>query len=222
MLSIYGSFHSLDLQNSDLSRMSTLKRICLCALTSTVRIDAILNANKSLHQIAFIPNVCNPPVPSFADEVVKDITKRYILEQKSLEFFYVSTRRHFEAICDGIHRGIFMTKKLARKQMEITLNVDIQEISSAEEFVCSISKIVQILGISEIEEWIVCVDAHYGSRGLEVFDLDPMKLVLEELARSIDNVSLIKGSIMSLVIGNAAEMSRHVHWWHQPIHIPYY
>ena len=220
-LSIDGMCDLSDLPDWDLS---ALKRICLCGMPAS-RIGTILNASKSLDHIALIlnQNVFDPPLPVPTHETARNITKRCILEQKTLEFLYVSTRSHFEAICNGIHRGLFMTKKLARKQMEVALSVDVREISSAEDFVCSISKIVHVLGISDIEEWIICVDANWGSMGQHVFDWEPMKLILEEFVESeAFHVSLITGSNRSFVIGNAPGMISHERWWTQPIRVAYY
>ena len=214
-------------RNCDLSdllnwNLSALKRICLWGMP-TERIDTILNANKSLRHIALILNVFDPPQPALDDEAVLDVTKRCIVEQKSLEFLYVSTRSHFETICTGIHRGLSTTKTLRRNQMQITLNVDVREITNKEEFVCSIAKIIHVLGISDIEEWIIRVDANCGWSERQVFDWEPMELTLEDFIKSNSfRASLLKTTDRSFVIGNVPGMIMYERWWRQPVDIAYY
>ena len=54
------------------------------------------------------------------------------MDRADLEYFFISTRGYFDAICSGIQRGLYLTKKRKREQMEIGLNVNVQEISNAE------------------------------------------------------------------------------------------
>ena len=202
--------------------ISAVKRLCFVSL-KIPEIDSLLNLWKSLREISWIPNVNTPPYPSLNGQQVENVAKRCIVDQVSLEYLYVSTRGHFGAICSGIHDGLYLTKKRNRKQFEIALDVDVREISNAEEFVCSISKIIHVIGISNIEQWMICVDPHRGSMGQQFLDWKPIKLAVNDLLRSLQmQVQLVKGTKMGFVLGNGYKMIRHNMWWKKDDLFGYY
>ena len=198
-----------------------LKRLFVASLD--IRdIEAILDSTDNLREISFIPNMSTPPYPNLNDQDVMDIVKRCIVEQTSLEFFYISTRCHFEAICSGIHRGLFVTKKRKRKKIMIKLNVDVREITNADDFVCSVSKIVQVLEISDVKEWMLAIVPNYSSTGLQQFDEMSMAIPLTDLKDTISKnvaVFMLEGGI---VIYKMSELMRYREWWRRAVLITYY
>ena len=202
--------------------ISAVKRLCFVCLDIS-KIDSLLNSSKSLREISWIPNDYTPPRPSFNVQQVQNVTKRCIVDQVSLEYLYVSTRGHFGAICNGIHNGLYFTKKRKRKQFEIALHVDVREISNTEEFVCYIAKIINVIGMSKIEEWIICVNAYRGSNDDQYFDWTPMKVAITDLLRSLQmNVQLAKGTETGFVLKNGYKMKRHNMWWKKDGLFAYY
>ena len=193
-----------------------VKRLCFCTMGAH-QIDSLLACFESVQEISWIPNlnaVPLPPLSSFTTQQIEDIVKKCIFEQSQLEYLYVSTRGYFEAICNGIHRGLYLTKTRRREQMEIALNVDVQEISNAEEFVCSISRIIQVLGISDIDQWLICADAHHGKTGQHYFDLDQMKTAFGSLVDSLTfETRILRATRTLFVVGNGTQMERHSMWW---------
>ena len=212
----------VDIPNYDIS---AVKRLCLVGL-KVAQIDSLLNLSKTLQQISWIPNVKTPPQPSLNGQQIENVIKRCIVDQVPLEYLYISTRGHFEAICSGIHKGLYSTKKRKRKQLEIALNVDIREIVDVEEFVSGISRIINVIGMTNVKEWIICVDAHtglLGSTGQQCFDWKPMKVALEDLLQSLQmKVQLVKGTDKGFVLGNGDKMKRHDIWWSLSGHFKYY
>ena len=193
--------------------ISAVKRLCFLCF-DIPQIDSLLNLSKSLKEISWIPNGGTDPYPPLKEQQVENVMKRCIVDQMSLEYLHISTRGHFGSICSGIHNGLYLTKKRQRKQFEIALDVDVREISNADEFVCYIAKIINVIGMSNIEEWIICVDGHDGVTGQQYFDWKPMKLAVTDLLRSLQtNVQLVKGTKMGFVLGNGCKMKRHNMWW---------
>ena len=78
------------------------------------QIDHLLNCIKSLGEIAFIPNIMNPPRPTLTGGQVEGIIQQFIVNQSALEYLYVSTRGHFKRICTAIQLVLMETKE--RKQ----------------------------------------------------------------------------------------------------------
>ena len=154
------------------------------------------------------------------------MAKRFIVDQPALKHLHVSTRGHFKAVREGIHIGLFETKKWKRREMEITLSVDVREISNAADFVRSISKIVAVLGMCNIEEWMVCVDAKVGNHsgdGQQYFDWQPMAKEVHELVEFCPTIELLKATKSGFFIGNpGCRMTRHEPWWNKGIRIFYY
>ena len=193
--------------------ISTVKRLCFVGL-EIAKIDALLNSPNSLREISWIPNYSTPPSPDLNGQEVRTVTKRCIVGHMELEYLFVSTRCHFEEICSGIHDGLYLTKKRKRKQFEIALDVDVREISNSEEFVCGIAKIVNVMSMSNIEQWIICVDAHRESRRQQYFDIKSMTVALNDLRRSLHvQVLFVKGTEVGFVLGNGDKMKRHSMWW---------
>ena len=210
---------ALNIPNYDISTVKRLYSFCF----DIPQIDSLLNLSKSLREISWIPNSGAPPYPPLNGQRVENVLKRSIVDQVSLEYFHVSTRGHFGAICSGIHNGLYLTKKRKRKQFEIAFDVDVREISNAEEFVCYFAKIINVIGMSSIEEWIICVDAHRGWIGQQHFDWKPMKLAVTDLLRSLQmKVQLVKGTKMGFVLGNGYKMKRHDMWWKKDNLFSYY
>ena len=210
---------ALDIPEYDIS---TVKRLCFFYFEIS-QIDSLLNLSKSLGEISWIPNGGTPPNPPLNGQHVENVMKRCIVDQEPLEYLYISTRGHFEAICSGIHSGLYLTKKRKRKQFEIVLDVYVREISNAEEFVCRIAKIINVIGMSNIGEWIICVDANRSGVGQQYFDWKLMKLAVTDLLRSLQiNVLLVKGTKMGFVLGNGYKMKRHDMWWKKDDLFVYY
>ena len=169
-------FHPRIVLNGDLSK---IKRLCLWAMTQQ-QINSLLSSCKILEEIAFILNVTTPPRPVLASDFVERKMRRCIEVQPALEYLYVSTRGHFDVVCNGIYRGLYSTKKRKRKQFEIVLNVDSRKISNLEDFVCTLSKMIHVLGVSDIEQWMVNVDINRGA-GQQPFDRQASKMCVKSL-----------------------------------------
>ena len=208
------SLQNVSIANCD---VSGLKRLCLSALKMP-KVRSLLFSNKTLREISWIPNINTTPAPRLKAHDVEDTVKRILIEQPLLEFLYVSTRGHLEAICNGIHRGMFMIKKRKRKQFEIALDVDVREISNAEELLCGITRIIHALGMCNIEEWMICVDAHCRQR----FDWDPMEKSLRELVKSCLLTITVRGNAKRFIISKDCTKYRHSKWWQRGLVIPYY
>ena len=107
--------------------------------------------------------------------------------------------------------------------MEIALNVDTWEISNAEEFMCSISRIIQAVGMSDIKEWIICVEATEHKREPQFFAWSEIKVALDDLLQSLQvKVTLLKGTKEGFVVGNDSKMKRHDKWWQRGRACDYY
>ena len=207
-----------DISNND---MSGLKRLFVASLH--IRdIEAILDSTDNLREIAFIPNMNTPPYPNLNDQDVMDIIKRCIVEYRSLEFFYISTRCHFEAICSGIHRGLFVTKKRKRQKIMIKLNVDVREISNADDFVCSVSKIIQVLEISEVKEWMLTIVPNHSFTGLQQFDEMRMTAPLSDLEDTISKNVAVVMLKQGIIICKMIDLIHYREWWRSAALIMYY
>ena len=172
------------------------------------QVNSLLNISKSLRQIEWIPfnHIRFDRNPSFNKQDIEYIIKRCILEQELLKVLRVSTSGHFDAVCSGIHHGLYLTKKRKRKLIQITLNVDVREIRNAEEFICNISRIINVIGMSQIMDWMICVDANSGR---QCFDWESMKMALKGLMESLKMpVLLLKGTERGFVVGNNIKMKR--------------
>ena len=217
--------NGLSLPNVGDYDLSQLQRFCLRAAVMPKHHSAMFT-NKTLREIAWIPTTGSlRQSPHFEAQDVENIVKRILIEQPLLEYLYVFTPQHLESICNGIHGGLFMTKKRHRERMEIALCVDVREISDKEEFLCGISKIIQVLGLCDIEDWLICVDAHCGvrpDRG-ETFDLDSMGSSLKDYVQFCPGtVMLRKATKNEFIIGNGSIMERHTIWWQRGFFVPYY
>lgn len=210
---------ALSIPNYDIPE---IQRLCLVEMQEH-EINSIFNSVQSLREISWVPNCGTTPSITFTTEQIERIIKRYIVDQQSLEYLYISTRGHFEDICNGIYRALFMTKKRQREQFEIALNVDLREIIDAEEFVCGISRIIHAVGMCDIEEWIICVGAQENWHFGEYFDWDSMEPVLNDLLQSLQvEVKLLKGTEEGFVLGNNGKMSKHCMWWHLGFPLNFY
>lgn len=206
--------------------LSLVKRLCICAMAMQ-RIHALLKSAKSLQGISWIPNTNTPPNPSlttFTTQQIEDIIKNCIVDQEALEYVYVSTRGYFQAICSGIQCGLYLTKKRKRKQLEIALKVDVREISNADEFMCNISRIIQVLGISDIDQWILCVDANCDhAEQRQSLHWNTMKMVVKDLVDSLNfSTRILRGTERGFVIGTGLNVVRHAMWWQRGQPFTYY
>ena len=216
------SLRNVIVANCDVSR---LKRLCLSAF-KIPEVRSLLFSNKNLREISWIPNINPTAAPRLKTQDVEDTVKQILIEQPLLEYLYVSTRGHLEAICNGIHRGLFMSKKVKRKEFEIALDVDVREISNAEEFLCGITRIIHALGMCDIKRWIVCVDAHWPQR----FDWESMEKSMKESVKWCLLTVAVRGSSKRFIISNDCTRGfpltyskcRYSKWWQRGFVIPYY
>ena len=72
----------------------------------------------------------------------------------------ISTRGHFERICNAIHHELFRTQHLKRERLEIGLLINCTEITDMADFVCNISRILLPLNGSNTEQWMVTLERY--------------------------------------------------------------
>ena len=104
----------------------------------------------------------------------------------------------------------------------IKLNVDVREITNADDFVCSVSKIVQVLEISDVKEWVLALVPNHSSAGLQQFDETSMTIPLCDLKDRISKnvaVFMLDGGI---VIYKMSDLMRYREWWRRAALITYY
>ena len=147
------------------------------------------------------------------------MTKRLCTDYPSLEFIYISTRGHFERICNAIHNGLYHTRKLKRGFVEIALHLDSSEIEHLEDFMCNISKILMVISGSKTKQWMVTLERHKG------YNLKGMAKAIREFICSYPmlDITLRHHSRTTLIIGNAGcKASPHEHWWNDGFTISFY
>ena len=142
------------------SDVSSIKRLGICGLSAS----SLFHQSKTLEEIMCHPFYFDSETPSERAELQlqrEELLVKCIEEQPMLKYLYIWTGQYFEASCNGFYRGLFSTKKRNRKQFEVTLSVDAGQIKDEgeEDFVCCIAKIIHAITMSDIEEWMICVDA---------------------------------------------------------------
>ena len=195
------------------SDFSSIKRLGIQGMSAS---ECLLLFHKSekLEEITWIP-----PYSRFGLTGLQlqheELPMKCIEQQPQLKYLYISTGKYFEAICNGIYRGLYSTKKRKRKQFEVTLYVDADQIGeeSEQDFVCCIAKIIHAITKSNIEEWMICVDANKGEI-YEGFRWEPMKRALDDLLKSLAvAVECLKATEYGFILGNDCGMRRHCLWW---------
>ena len=92
------------------------------------------------------------------------------------------------------------------------LNVDSRRISNLEDFVCTLSKMIHVLGVSDIEEWMVNVDVYPGA-GQQPFDMISLNTAVKDLCASSPFCTERTGTHpFGFCIGNSLKMNR---IWHR-------
>lgn len=194
------------------SDFTSIKRLGFCGLSAS-RCLRLFHQSKPLEEIMWIPPYFGSGTPSERAELElqhEELLMKCIEEQPLLKYLYISTKQYFEASCNGVYRGLFSTKKRKRKQFEVTLYVDADQIGSEgeDDFVCCIAKIIHAITMSDIEEWMICVAAYDG------FRWEPMKESLDDLLKSLTvPVKCLKATDHGFILGNDCRMRRHCLWW---------
>ena len=86
------------------------------------------------------------------------MVKTVISDYLSIEFIFIETGGHFEGICNAIYRGLFMFQKQPRECLEIGLELDINATEDLADFMCNFSRILLVLGASNITQWMVTLE----------------------------------------------------------------
>ena len=194
-----------------------LERLCLMAPSRNVMSQFLENA-KRLKQICFAPNVyaCSARMTA---QGVGLMTRELFTDYPSLEFIYISTRGHFERICNSIHSGLYHTRKLERELLEIALHLDSSEIEDLDDFICNISKILTVISVSKTKQWMMTLEPH------QQYDSRPMVKAIRELIDSYPglDIKLLYRSTNTLVVGNSeCKALPHRHWWNDCMAISFY
>ena len=71
-----------------------------------------------------MPSTKTKPMQPMTAPEIEAMTKKLITDHPSFEFIYISTRGHFGMICNSIYDGLFNTRKVERKCLEIGLHLD--------------------------------------------------------------------------------------------------
>ena len=80
-----------------------------------------------------------------------------------------------------------------------------------------------MLGMSDIEEWIICVEATEDKEDPQFFEWTEMKVAVDDLLQSLQvKVTLLKGTQEGFVVGKDCKMKRHDKWWQRGSPIGYY
>ena len=194
---------------------SNLRRLCLRAPARKVMKQFLVNAKK-LKQICFVPNVGQTRRQPMTDEEIGMIAKQLFTDYSSLEFIYISTRGHFERICDSIHSGLYRTRELKREFLEIALHLDCSEISDLEDFMCNISKILMVISGSRIKQWMLTLEQH------QKYSFKQIAKVLRKFIRSYlvsgFDIKILHRSSATLIVGNSrCTALSHRRWWNDGI-----
>ena len=199
-----------------------LRRLCLYA-PSEDTMEGFLKTSYNLEEICFFPMMrkfslsrgTTEDDQPMTDSEIKQMTKNLIVDSQSLRLFHVSTRGHFENICDSIQKGLYCTKERDREFMEIGLTVDCREIEDIDDFMCSISQIMVAMTQSKTEKWILSLepDRH---RSFEM-DQESWEKAVSVLMTSYKtvNVKLLFVGEWKLVFGSegCSFMNTHRDWW---------
>ena len=194
-----------------------LQRLCLLAPPNRVMEQALEKAN-GLKQICFFPNIRTRRKQPMTDTEIEVMAKKLFTDYLSLDFIYISTRAHFERICNAIHQGLYQTQNLKRENLEIGLHLDCSEIKDLTDFMCNISKILAVLNASKTKTWTLTLQRH-------------KKYNFKQMAKRIRNyigsypgsdMTLLHHSWSKLIIGNSTCISLHRHWWNDCIKPEYY
>ena len=195
---------------------SKLRRLCLYAPSQST-MSVFLKTSKNLEEVCFVPlqRKESQEIQRMTDSEIKRMTKRLIVDFKSIKFMHVSTRGHFEHIADSIQQGLLCTSSRKKEFMEIGLTVDCREITDFEDFMCSISRIMIGLAQSKTEKWILSLHAN-RHRSFEM-DQHSMKQVVSALIASYKNlnVELLFAGEWKYVFGNkgCCFLDAHHDWW---------
>ena len=204
---------------------SKLRRLSLNAASQTV-MNGFLKTSKNLEEICFVPveKQGNTVVQSMSDTEIQNMTKKLIVDYKSLRFFHVSTRGHFDNICDSIQKGLYCTSNQKREFMEIGLTVDCREITDFDDFMCSVSRIIAGLTQSETEKWILSLEANRQRSFAK--DRDSWEKAVSVFMTSFKtfNVELLFAEEWKYVFGSKGSsfMNAHHKWWNDCWAIPFY
>lgn len=163
----------------------------------------IMETAKNLKDFYFVPNIGTPPRTKLRFQDIDAILKESIINNHSLQFLYVSTRGHVERMCNAINHALFRTKTRLRAQLEIGLLFDGSELSDTSEFVCNITRIVHMLNICNINEWIVNVE-QYRHNGLTwEYENSGLGAVIDEWIGSAGtDLQLLEKTPLRFIIGN--------------------
>ena len=200
--------------------MSSRQSDCTLPPTRTLNVmDQFLEKAKGLKQISFIPNINTGRKQPMTATEIESMTKKLLTDHPSLEFIYLSTRGHFERICNAIHQGLFRTQSRERNSLEIKLHLDCSEIEDLTDFMCNIHKIVVVLSGSKTKEWMLTLERH------KFYRLNPMAKAIGNLISSYPglDIKLLHHSWSTLIIGNSeCRALTHQHWWNDIYRTDFY
>ena len=204
---------------------SNLRRLCLYG-PSQNSMNCFLKTSRNLEEICFVPlkRFRDSDVQLMSDLEIKRMTKALIVDFKSIKFIHISTRGHFESICNSIHQGLFCTINRRRKFMEIGLTVDCREITDFNEFMCSISRIIVGLAQSETEKWILSLQANqHRSFGKNRDSVEQAVSAFMSSHKTL-NVELLFAGEWKYVFGSSgcSFMDKHRDWWNDCWKIDFY
>ena len=204
---------------------SKLRRLCLYA-PSQHTVDEFFKTSKNLEEICFVPlqRKGDTDVQPMNDLEIKRMTKKLIVDFKSLRFFHISTRGHFENICDSMQKALFCTSSREREFMEIALTVDCREITDFTDFMCSISRIIVGLTQSETEKWILSLHANAHRSFAE--DQGSWEKAVSTFMKSLKtlNVTLLFAGKWKYAFGSeeCSFLDTHHEWWNDCWQMDFY
>ena len=204
---------------------SKIRRLCLYAPSQNT-MNGFLKTTKNLEEICFVPlkRKGKRDLQPMTDSEIKRMTKELIVNFKSMHFIHISTRGHFENICDSIQKGLFCTKNRGKKFMEIGLTVDCREITDFNDFMCSISRIIVAMAQSETEKWILSLEANQH-RSFEM-DQDSMEEAVSAFVNSYKtlDIKVLFAGEWKYVFGSnsCCYMNAHRDWWNDCWKIDFY
>lgn len=194
-----------------------LQRLALFAPPRNV-MEQFLEKAKRLRLICFIPNFRAERKQPMTDTEIETVTKMLFTDYPSLEFIYLSTRGHFDRICNAIHQGLFRTRNVERKILEIVLHLDCSEIQDLTDFMCNISKILMVLTGSKIKQWTLTLERH------KKYNLKPIAQAIRQVISSYPGMDmhLLQRSSSKLVTGKSMYTATHRHWWNDCMKAEFY
>ena len=177
-----------------------------------------LNMASNASEISFIPY--DKSEPKMSDQEVR-FAVNLCIARPHLEFLYVSTAGYLRSICDAIKCGLNETKGIEREWMEIALEVDIQTISNAEQFVKSVLYVTEAFIGSKLVEWMFIIEfkrvknADSDDKGGQ--DTTRHNAVLDALRES----SILQASVELqcsttkeiVIVSKDCVKERHEKWW---------